>query len=355
MGVLGSGTNQAWIYQKGGTIPIAPIVGPTSLEWNRLLNECSDAVVEIPTGQHGECCSIYGKLGTWGHELVVFRDDERVWEGPLTNIKWRRGGVSLTAQDPLAWSKKRITSAKLVTIQDYVEKQAWEMVAESLGDTLPDHFPNVTPYAQRLAATTGPVVTRDVALAGGMYYDQWLELAQAGAMFTFVGRRLLVWHSSYTMGVTATLLPASHMSGEVEIEEDGFGLGVRVGMVNDDGLLGFGGPGSATDPFYGLSDLLFSSDAPDSATLAQIAITMQESTYPAPLLVNLPQGSVLSCDAPFSMGELIAGTLVPVKIDDGICKTVISTHQLTGVKVTQDAEGEKVAVTLAPASGRVLP
>jgi hypothetical protein len=356
MGVLGSGVNSAWIYKAGGTTPIAEIETPKSLEWNRLLNEVSDATVDVNTGSHGDCCSIFGKLGTWGHELKMFRDGEPVWEGPITNIKWRRGGVSITAQDPLAWSKKRLTSGKFVSTPDYAEKQAWELVAESFG-TLTNHDPNVIPYAQRLAAGTGPLMTRDVKNVGGMYYDQWLDVAKAGAMFTFVGRRLLVWHSAYVMGMTKALEPAKHMSGEVEIEEDGMEVGIRIFFVNDDGFFGASSDttGITADAFYGLNDLLVPSDGYDEASLRAMAVTYGEGTYPAPLKVNLPQGSVLSCDAPFGINELVAGTLMPVKVETGICRRVASTHQLTGVKVTQDSSGEKVAITLDSASGLVLP
>jgi hypothetical protein len=353
MGVLGTGRNEAWLYMAGGKVPIAPIETPTNLEWNRVLNDVSDAVVDVATGQHGDCCSIYGKLGTWGHEIVMFRDGKRVWEGPITNIKWRRGGVSLLAQDPLAWTKKRLTSAKSVPAPDYAEKQLWEEITLALG-TSGTHDPNVLPYAQRLAANTGPLITRDVKTFGGMYYDQFLELTKGGGMFTFVGRKMLVWHSGYVMGKTATLLPTSHMSGEVEVEEDGMEVGQRVAFVNDKGAVGTS-PLPTVHAFYGLNDLLVSSDAPDAATLAVMAATFQKEHMPAPLRVNIPQGSVLSCDAPFSMEELVAGTLMPTKIEDGICKTVISTHQLTGVKVTQNAAGEQVAITLDSASGRVLP
>jgi hypothetical protein len=151
------------------------------------------------------------------------------------------------------------------------------------------------------------------------------------------------------------------MSGEVEIEEDGMEVGVRVFFVNDDGFYGVGwppgAPSNAVDPagFYGLNDLLIPSDGYDSASLTAMADTYREGVYPAPLKVNLPQGSVLSCDAPFSIHELTAGTLMPVKVEDGICRRVASTHQLTNVKVTQDSTGEKVAVTLDSASGLVLP
>lgn len=352
MGVLGDGRNEAWLYMKGGQVPIAPIEGPSSIEWNRVLNDVSDAAIDIPTGQHGECCSVYGKIGTWGHEVVIFRDDQRVWEGPLTNIKWRRGGVSLIAQDQLGRSKKTAVDQSIVHPEPgfFAVDEFWDDV----GRTFAAQDPNVLAHRLRLGVSTGPKVTRDVKVYGGYYYDQLLELVKGGAMFTVVGRRILMWPSTTTIGITATLLPASHMSGEVEIEEDGMELSAGAIASNDEGLYGVGA-GSAVDAFYGLVETLIASSETGVTSLAATAGDWRKGHYPAPLRVNLPADSVLSCEAPFGMEELIPGTLVPVKIEEGICKSVLSTHQLTSVKVTQDASGEKVSVTLDSASGQVLP
>lgn len=345
MALLGRGKNTAWIYMKGGQVPVAPIKDPTALEWNRVLNDVSDATVDVATGQHGECCSVYGKIGTWGHEIVMFRDGERVWEGPITNIKWRRGGVSIIAQDVLARSKRKATTARYVEVADQVVDQA----LLDIQDCFATNDPNVLAHVQVLGAGTGPANTRDVKVYGGYWYDQLQELSKAGLMWTVVGRRIILWPSTVNLGTTATLLPADHMSGEVEIEEDGMELATDTVAVNDEGLAGTNYTG--VDPFYGQVEMLIASDGLTSAALNSVAAQHGELHRPAPLILNVPQGSVLSCDAPFGIDELVAGTTVPVKVDSGLCRTLLATQQLTNLKVTQNSDGEKVAVTVQPLSG----
>jgi hypothetical protein len=109
--------------------------------------------------------------------------------------------------------------------------------------------------------------------------------------------------------------------------------------------------GSGVDPFYGVVEAVLSSAETGATSLAATATSFREQHYPAPLKVNLPQGSVLSCDAPFDIAELVAGVTVPFKVEEGICRTVIATQQLTNVNVVQDKDGEKVAVTVAPLTG----
>ena len=346
MGVLGTGKNEAWIYMKGGQVPVAPIEKPKSIEWNRVLNEASDATVDIPTGNHGDCCSIFGKIGTWGHELVVFRDGLRVWEGPLTNIRWRRGSVSLQAKDSLAWAMRTGSVARLIGTPAYVEAEGWWQFQQAFTNT----DPNVLANAQRLATNTGPTVTRDVRAYSAYNYDLMTELVKSGLMFTAVGRRVLVWHADYLMGRTSTLLP-DHLSGEIEVEEDGMDLSVRSVFSNDDGAVG--AFGTTPDSFYGDIQMFESSDAVDSTSLTAGATTHRAQHYPAPVSVNVPQGSVLSCEAPFDMAELVAGTVVPVKVENGICRPVLATQQLQSVTVNDGPGGEKVAITVTPASSLV--
>lgn len=346
MGVLGTGENEAWIYMKGGTVPVAPIEKPKSIEWNRLLNEISDATVDIPTGSHGDCCSIYGKLGTWGHELVIFRDGIRAWEGPLTNIRWRRGSVSLQAKDPLAWTLRTGSVARLITTPAYVEAEGWWQFQQAFTNS----DPNVLALAQRLATNTGPTVTRDIRAWAGYNSAAMSELVKSGLMFTAVGRKVLLWHADYLMGRTNTLLP-DHISGEIEVEEDGLDLSVRSVMTNDDGVTG--AFGTTPDSFYGDVQYLESSDGVDAASLTAAATTHRAQHYPAPVSVNVPQGSVLSCEAPFDMAELVAGAVVPVKVESGICRPVLATQQLQSVTVEDGPDGEKVSITVAPASSLV--
>lgn len=343
MGVLGTGENEAWIYQRGGTVPLGKVEEPESLEWNRELNSISEASVEVKTGTHGDCCGMYGQIGTWGFELVMFRDGKRCWEGPITNLRWRRGGVSILAKDVLGWTARTGSVARLITTPAYVEAEGWWQLQQAFLNS----DPNVMANASRLATNTGPTVTRDIRAYVGYNSDAMTELVKSGLMFTTVGRRALVWHSDYVMGQTATLLP-DHLSGEIEVEEDGMDLSVRSVFTNDDGVTG--AYGTTPDSFYGDVQIIESSDGVDATSLTTAATTHRAQHYPAPIAVNVPQGSVLSCDAPFAIEELVAGSIVPVKVEGGICRSVRATQQLQSVKVSDGDGGEKVAITVTPAS-----
>lgn len=348
MGVLGNGSNVAWIYDKNGTMPIAPVENAAGLNWGRRLNAISEASVQVMTGQHGDCCSIFGNIATWGHSLVMFRDGVRSWEGPITNIKWTRGGVNISAHDVLGWAIKRVTDAAILHPEPGF--RAVDEIYDDIGRVFAAHDPNVLAHLLRLGSGTGPLVTRDVKAYGGYYDDQLNEMVKGGANFTTVGRRIVVWPNSTIIGRVAPLLPASHMTGEVEIEEDGFALAAWAAAVNDEGLAG-GSAVGGVDTFYGQVETLVSAAETGTTSLAATATAWREAHYPAPLLVNVPAGSVLSCEAPYAMEELVAGTIVPVKLDEGLCRRVEATQQLSAVEVTDGPSGERVAITVTPVSG----
>lgn len=343
MDTLGNGVNEVWVYSRGGLIPVAPLQNVSSVQWDRVLNDVSYANVTVSTGQHADCCSVLGQIGTWGHELVVFRDGLRVWEGPITNIRWSRGSVSLQAQDVLAYSKRRSTAAVSELTPVYVVDQGALAVSRTfnLGAD-----PNVLAHMQVFGSGTGPQITREVGAYSTYQYDELTEMSKAGLMWTVVGRSVLLWPNTYVIGQTANLIPAEHMSGEVELEEDGMELSTTSIFTNDDG--GAGSSSTALDPFYGRVEMLERSDAVDNPSLAAEAETHHAQHYPAPLSVNVPQGSVLSCDSPFPTESLVAGVLVPLRVGSGLCKQVTATQQLQNVSVTQDNGGEQVAITVGP-------
>lgn len=341
--MLGTGKNVAWLYDKSGTRAIAPLDNATRLNWGRKKNAISEASLYVATGTHGQCCSVLGSIGTWGHSIVVFRDGRRVWEGPITNIKWQRGGVAIGAHDVLGWSMVKTThEARLVEAPGY---RAVDEMYDDVGRVFSTHDPNVLAHRVVLGPGTGPLVTRDVKAYAGYYDDQLNEMAKGGANYTVVGRRIVLWPDGYLMGRAAPLLPAQHMTGDVEVEENGFDLTTHVTFVNDEGVYGTA-PSSAVHGFYGQVERSEAFTGTDSATLAASAETYLQDHFPVPLKVNVPAGSVLSCDAPYSIDELVPGTVIPVKVDTGLCKRVDDTPELTAVEVSDGADGEKVAITL---------
>lgn len=349
MSRLGTGINRAFIYDKDGTRKIDMLANVTNLKWARNLNAISEAEVTVATGQHADCCDLLGSIGTWGHSLVFTRNGVRTWEGPVTDIQWRRGSVFIGAHDVLGWALKNVTDAARATTAPGF--RAVDELYDDIGRVFADHDPNVLAHITRLGGGTGPLTTRDVAAYGGDFADQFGEMVKAGANYTTVGRRIIVWPNTTIMARLPTLYPLRWISGEVTVRERGMDLSVRTIGVNDKGVSGVAAGSTGVHPFYGQIEDVVSSEAADSAALAVVAEQYREAHFPAPLSVEVPQGSVLSCDAPYDIRELVAGSMVDVKIDEGLCRKVEQTQQLSSLEVSQDKDGERVAITVAPVSG----
>ena len=78
----------------------------------------SKALVRISTGG-AKCCDILGDLRTGRHEMVIYRGDDRVWEGPITRLAYRPGEVEIDARDvmfyPTGLSPGRPTTTRTPT------------------------------------------------------------------------------------------------------------------------------------------------------------------------------------------------------------------------------------------------
>src|SRR5690625_5581383 len=79
--MLGCGTHRAAIFDRCESIKVADLDDVISGEWERLLDNASQATVEV--GRNGDCCRALDQIVPWRHELVIWRDDEQVWSGPL--------------------------------------------------------------------------------------------------------------------------------------------------------------------------------------------------------------------------------------------------------------------------------
>lgn len=82
----------------------------TKVTWERVANQPSEATVELGglTGQWDEAvCEIVAALDTWAFELGVYRNNHRVWAGPITAINDTDQGSTVTAKDVSAWLGER--------------------------------------------------------------------------------------------------------------------------------------------------------------------------------------------------------------------------------------------------------
>lgn len=363
MVALGTGVNKAAIYTRGGEYELLKVENPNELFWQRSLNAASAAYAVVSKERAAECVAKLGQAHAWAHELVMFRDEERVWEGPIRRMSFTRNTVRVDALDVLGWlTRRRIRVNRRTTVDRDVTFEG-NLILERAFE--PDD-PNVMPFVRVIDEIDAvPVeqaqITRDVRANSGLYSDDLASLASQGLRFTTIGRRIVLWPDEVQIGRTLTIQPENHMVTEVEISEEGDDLATRMTGVNSDEraetvtisdtIDSEAGDGpSGVHEFYGLHDLLADAgDVRKAAGLRRVARRALAGRFPTPELVTVPQGAKLDCDAPVEISELVCGTVVPIE-STITARKVSATMILTDLQVKASAAGEEVTVSLTPPS-----
>ncbi len=353
---LGSGVNTAAIYDRLGTTMVMPLDGVTNLEWGRVRNDLSIGKVSIGVGQARECWRQLGGVHTWGHSLVISRDGRRVWEGPIRRTPYVSDGTAtIEAVDVLGWTKRRrVRAARKFSEKNPVLKSVVAEAERSLRLAFAIDDPNVLAHLLVLRHTTEAMITRAVEANTTYHYDDLMTMCgQQGAHVTTVGRRIIIWPERKLIGQTSELLPGRHLTAAIETSESGDDLCTVATSTGTDGVVGtYSAPGlvNGVDPFYGLHDRLFEGgEVKTPAPLVAQSRSIISQLYPAPTLLSIPEGAALNCDAPFTIEELVPGTLVPVNSSE-TARRLKTTMVLQSMNVTQDGDGETVTINLQPAS-----
>jgi len=361
-GVLGEGTTSAFIYNRGGDVRIAELESVSEVAWSRQRNATSiaQAVAMVPGGIHERCCEVLGNIHTWVHELVIFRDEERVWEGPITNVRWSPSQVTIAAQDVTVWTQRR---ARYVTRQVTASPVRVEMLAD-IQQAFQYWDPNVWQFVTNFPLAGEAVIDRQIDPWSGYYYDGLLDLSKQGASFTTVGRRIIVWPDGHVLGRTATLWPGLHMAPDADVVESGMDLATGVlarGTAASGGTEpapyywpanGWSSQTEANSFYTALDRIIDAQGVTTTAALGTVAQTARGELYPPPLFIEMPAGATLICDAPVTMPELVPGTIVPLE-SRVTCRDVSATMVLDNVSVKVDPGGsETVGITLLPYTSR---
>lgn len=350
------GCAESWHAQlccRGG----APIIDLpfTQLTMSRRVDDMSDASVSIghyteehdyiaPPRLRDDCAGVLATLEPWEHEIVLWRDDELVWAGPVIKPVWTRDTLTITCRDLFQWFERRL----LPRDRDFFGTDLAVIFRILCEDALHrDPSPNIT----RSPSLTGIVGDRTI------FYDAYLraadvlrELARSGLDFTMIGRDMLVGGTEVPTADLGTLI-TQHFDGP-ELTADGLQTETESTVVgaSTDSILG---PVSATAgaPFFhgvrtvqprrGLVQNVVTESGIEDETSALAAAQSRLA-----LLGETPRtltGRLLP-DAPVAFSDLIPGARAELRVKL-LAKTVEGPHRLQSVGV-QVGEGmtEQVGV-----------
>jgi hypothetical protein len=328
---------QVAIYDREGEAQRGE-VEPSEVTWTRVLDDTSEAQVTVPYAGI-DCCQLLGDTRTWCNTLVISRDGDRVWEGPITRISYTDEETVISARDVSQWLFRRKIRELLAFT---APQQDLAYIAEALiqHGLAPDD-PNVLPYLHVLPS--GIVGARSYAADSGYVLDALRELGRTGVDWTALGRRIII-SGEQPLGRLATLSDEDFL-GQLTIVEDGLAAATDATVIGK-GVRGHAGGMGAC----GLLEVLVTEEEILDTSSAQAeAQAIVNAGYPSPIYLEVPDGVQLASDAPVSISDLIPGVVIPVA-SERTCRTVAADLRLLKVTASFTADaGERVGVSLAPA------
>lgn len=218
---LGCGEATAYLYDRGGQQRLYRFEAGSvlSLEWERVLSDVGAATLTVDAGLCD--CAWLGRMRTVRHELVIYRDGDRVWEGPLTRIAYSPTRVTILAKDVSWWFTKRRLDSYFRT------GNAVDLAYELAQAAFAYDDPNVRNYLQR-RSLKGPTYTAAYNKTDGYIIDALDDLVEAGIDWSVMGRRIFFWASINPVARTNIVRSGRDLAAEVTVFEDGESLATRA-------------------------------------------------------------------------------------------------------------------------------
>lgn len=353
---LGCENHTAYVYDRGGAQRLFQIEPLTSVEWERLRDDISHATVTI-VNPGPDCQEQMLTVHPNRMELVIYRGSERVWEGPISRIAYHNDRIEIEAKDVMHYAYRTIMHAAYknaypnvqTTIQRAINILGGELARKEALTPPINVLPHVTAYT---TANDSETSKSTVPYESTVFDDIDAMAWRSGLDYTVLGRRILLF-DTHTVWFTTPAVTEADFLSEIVVTQYGMEGATYAAVVSSAGVVGAAG---GNDDFYGeweILDSAYNEDGTTEPTLAALVSQAQrnlDGRNPVPLHVRVPDGSQLNPNGTLKMEHLIPGVRIPLRATLLTLK-VAQMQKLDRVVVTEDGEaGEKIAVTLFPAS-----
>lgn len=376
--------HQPMIFDRGGSRRISQLLNVASVEYARERDQLTTAKVTLMGKSCEAQLSKLREIASHRHEIVMYRGNRRVWEGPIDDVNWYSNRVEILAYDVAAypfnapltkdWPNEDGGGPRYMTerVEEILEYELTTNYVADMGIggvpnliTIPrwetiNPPANVLPYLD-VRPSVGPqgILTRSDTMAFEMTIGEHLgNLAQGGLNFTTLGRRLIIWDSAQSLGRTRTVTDADFY-GELRVIQAG-SEHANIGHISaqrdpgDDVTPSGAGVGNAGGPddFYGVWTRLTTLASEEGAsTPSQMELNTQARRViagrsPVPMEIRCPDGGIRLSDD-LTIDDLVPGTIMPVRATLNLIP-VQQDQVIEKVKVTETSAGEVIAVTLSP-------
>lgn len=348
-----------YIFDRGGMTRLAQILDVSSVVWQRDRDGVSEAMIRV----EGSACSaqaeMLASIEPKRHEVVIFRGDTRVWEGPVWRVGWHADWVEINAHDifqyllgtPLtqtysnAYPNGGPVSTRINTILQH-ELLPWEAL-----DPPVNILPHLEIHHFENEAETS-AVTKPYEMTVGEHIQNLAHYS--GIDWACVGRSFHVWDVSRYLGRTRLLTEADFLGSEVILTAYGADHTQRAIVVGEDGKYGSATATENAD-YYGPWTSIhtaFNEQGQDGPTQSELNSQAQRNISgrtPVPVEVRVPDNSSIRLTDTLTIDDLVPGVQIPVLATLN-ARRMSQMQKLDHLQVTEDETGETVQVTMVPAT-----
>lgn len=353
----------ATIFDKGGTRPLFELDGLFDVRWSRRLDDTSVAHAYVNVAK-ASCSKELGEIFPMRHELAIYNNGDKVWEGPITYTKESRGVYRIDAKDVSFYTNRLGLSLRYAsyrsdgseTVLNRLERMFRYEVRRLERD--PRLSVNMTSHLQFYTSAGDARTTKVTEPYEKYLFEELDDLAwRNGVDYGTVGRRMYFMDVHNPIGRIRQLTQEDF---EEDIEVITYGAEIcTIAYVSDrTGRYASAGPGH--EAFYGLIELVQGSyyDDEDDESQPEIPLhLMQEQAerdfaprYPFFSVVRVPENTSLNLDT-FSKlrDQLVPGVRAPISSNE-TTRRVQQMLKLKTLNVRDNQNGVVVSVTFVPAS-----
>lgn len=357
--------NRAYIYDRGATTDkiVGEVMDPLMVEWGRDRDDTSVARVQAKAAR---CSRLIEPGNVMRYEMVVERDGEREWEGPITYMKTVNGVAEIQAKDisfylnrtalTRTWDNTKNSVYVIDRIRSIIEYECRRK--EQLGYRIIEGL--IT------KPSTDGARTKKLTLPYEKYvFEEMDDMAwRNGIDYTVVRRNLLLNDTDYDLG-QMRVLTQEDFDGDMSLTTYGLELATRSIVTDGMGRAGVyeGDTGNGEHPYYGEIVLLHTeynesaadddddSDTPISVLKSQAQRNYMGRERPMSGIKVSENSQLVGCVADELMPYLIPGMRAPVVLDEPSLPRMSEMMRLDSMKVSETSEGESVSVTLSSSPG----
>lgn len=365
--------HSAFIFDRGGQRRIGQVLDLSEVQWERARDNVSEGFIRIEGDACVEQADFVAAIRSHRHELVIYRGNDRVFEGPVHRVASHGSFTEIFAHDvseylfhtPLTqqydnrYPNVGPVTNRLEAIIEYelthgriqtgpggsaVVVPAWESLDPPI-NVLPylvvHHWPNEAGTA---------ALTMPFEMTVG---DHLANFASHGGIdWTTVGRAIHIWDVSRSLGRIEQMTDANFLGDGVIVSEYGADHAQAAYVIAQSGLYG-----SAVNPayldYYGpWTDITTAYNEEGTSEPSQAELSSQASRNisgrtPVPLEVRVPDNSSIVLSETLTINKLIPGVQVPLRARLN-ARNLAQMQKIDHVTVTETSVGENIQLTLTP-------